>query len=501
MRMRWQLGCLAPRIDVAGFRPALSILWSIGLVQLLSGCMLSAETPELGVAIPAAYREDGRAPYAATPSLDWWQGFHSRELTAFIEEAEAGNFDIGAAIGRILQADAQARIAGAPLLPSVDLNGDATRSRSSQTLTSSSGSSKTATSAGPSERVSYSASLSASYELDFWGKNLATLRAAESTAIASRFDHDVIRLTTIAAVANTYFQVLSAQDRLNVARRNVESADRILGLIRQRLQVGTASALDVAQQESVVAQQRANVPPLEQELRQSTNSLAVLLGRPPESFHLRGGNISQIRTPRVTPGLPSDLLLRRPDIQEAEANLASANANVYAARAAFFPSITLTGEGGYQSHALNMLFRPESAFYTVAASLVQPIFDGGRLQGNLDLERGKQEELLQLYRKSIVSGFGDVDNALVALQQSARREQLQRDVVDSSQRAFQLSETRLREGTIDLVTLLNTQQSLFQAEDALAQARLAHLQAVVGLFQALGGGWDKAAAVTAAKVP
>ncbi len=471
-------------------------------MQLLSGCMLTAETPELGVAIPAAYREDGRAPYAATPTAQWWKGFRSRELTGFIAEAEAGNFDIRAAVGRILQADAQARAAGAPLLPSIDLHGDATRSRSSKTLSSSSGAAGTATttsaSSAPSERVSYSASLSASYEIDFWGKNLATLQAAESSAVASRYDHDVVRLTAIASVANTYFQVLAAQDRLNVARRNAESADRILELIRQRLQVGTASALDVAQQESVLAQQRAAVPELEQALRQSTNSLALLLGRTPESFRVRGGSMSQIRIPRVTPGLPSDLLLRRPDIAEAEAQLAAANANVYAARAAFFPSITLTGEGGYESRALNMLFRPESAFYTVAAGLVQPIFDGGRLQGNLDLERGRQAELLELYRKSIVSGFTDVDNALVAVRQTARREQLQRDVVNSSRRAFQLSETRLREGTIDLVTLLSTQQSLFQAEDGLAQARLAHLQAIVGLFQVLGGGWENPAVVTTA---
>jgi outer membrane protein, multidrug efflux system len=496
--MRGQWGFCALRIAVAGFRPALSLLWSIGLVQLLSGCMLASEKPDLAIDIPAAYQAAGRAPYAATPALDWWREFHSRELTSLIQEAEAANFDIGAAIGRILQADAQARISGAPLLPNVDLNGDASRTRSSQRTSSSSSSSKSSSTG--SEHVTYSASLSASYEIDFWGKNLATLRAAQQNAIASRYAGDVVRLTTEAAVANAYFQVLSAQDRLTVARRNVGSASRILGLIRQRLQAGTASDLDIAQQESVVATERATIPLLEQTLRQNSNALALLLGRPPESFHLRGGGISQIRIPRVTPGLPSDLLLQRPDIQEAEANLAAADANVYAARAAFFPSITLTGEGGYQSAVLKYLFRPEAAFYTAAASLAQPIFDAGKLLGNLELERGKQEELLQDYRKAVVSGFTDVDNALVAVQQTAQRQRLEGDVVSASSRAFSLSETRLREGTIDLVTLLNTQQSLFQAEDSLAQARLAHLQAIVGLFQALGGGWEKPAVVTA-KVP
>ena len=199
-----------------------------------------------------------------------------------------------------------------------------------------------------------------------------------------------------------------------------------------------------------------------------------------------------IALPPVTPGLPSDLVVQRPDIREAEALLASANASVESARAAMLPTITLTGEGGYSSAALRTLLRPESAFFNVAGGLVQPILDGWRLQGQLDLQKGRQDELLQLYRKSVVSAFGDVERALIAVQQSAERERLQREVVRSSRRAFEISETRLREGAVDLVTVLNTQQALFQAEDNLAQARLARLQAVVSLFQALGGGWPVA---------
>jgi NodT family efflux transporter outer membrane factor (OMF) lipoprotein len=201
--------------------------------------------------------------------------------------------------------------------------------------------------------------------------------------------------------------------------------------------------------------------------------------------------MNMLSIPPVTPGLPSDLLAQRPDIREAEANLAAANANVHAAKAAFFPSIQLTGSGGYQSNVLRLLLRPESAFYDLAAGLTQPIFDGGRLLGQLDLRKGQQDELLQLYRKSVVNGFADVDRALVAVQQTAARERLQREVVRSTKEAFDIAETRLREGTVDLITVLNTQQALFQAQDVLAQARLARLQAVVSLFQALGGGWQK----------
>jgi NodT family efflux transporter outer membrane factor (OMF) lipoprotein len=296
-------------------------------------------------------------------------------------------------------------------------------------------------------------------------------------------------LTVTAGVANAYFQVLASRDRLRVARNNEQSATRILDLVRQRLQAGTASELDTAQQESIVAQLRAAIPVLEQELRLNIHALAVLLGRPPEGFAVRGSSMSQVAIPRVTPGLPSDVLTQRPDIRQAEALLASANANVESARAAFFPSISLTGQGGYQSGALKTLFKPESMFYNVAASLTQPIFDGGTLMGQFDLQRGQQEELLQTYRKTIIQAFADVENALVAVQQGALRARLQRDVVNATRRAFEISEARLREGTIDLVTLLDTQRALFQAEDQLLQAQLAHLLAVVSLYQALGGSW------------
>jgi NodT family efflux transporter outer membrane factor (OMF) lipoprotein len=468
-------------------RRFLAMAYAVCLALPLSGCLLSWDKPDPALDIPGAYREGPRKPEAAEaalPSLGWWNGFRSRELTEIIEEARAANLDIAAAIARIVQADAQARIAGSALLPDATLDASGTRSRSSQTTTPG-----VTSVSGRSERALYSASLTASYEIDFWGKNRAALRAAEETAIASRFDREVVGLATVVSTANAYFQVLAARDRLRVGGENLVSATRVLDLIQQRLNAGTASALDTAQQESLVATQRAALPPLEQTLRQNQAALAVLIARPPERLNLRSGTLRSIALPRVTPGLPSELLTQRPDIREAEAQLAAANASVENARAAMLPSITLTAEGGYQSAALKTLVRPESALFSLAAGVTQPIFDGLRLQGQLDLTKGRQDELLQNYRKAVISGFADVDNALVAVHQSTRREQLQRDVVTSSRRAFDISETRLREGTVDLVTVLNTQQTLYQAVDALVQARLARLQAIVSLFQALGGGW------------
>lgn len=303
--------------------------WFAALCLALSssGCLLTKDLPDPALDIPPAYKQAGsKNPQDAPPTLDWWRGFRSKELTGLMEEAQTVNLDIAAATARFKQADAQARITGAALLPALQLNGSETYSRTS-------GSSQSGLSIGGREVVNYNASLSASYELDFWGKNRDAAQAAEETAIATRFDRDVVALTTLTSVATAYFQVLASQDRLRVAQRNIASATRILDAIKQRLSAGTGTDLDVAQQESVLANQRALVPPLRQTLDQNINALATLVSRPPESVRVVGGSLNAIAIPRVTPGLPSEILTQRPDVRRQEAQLASATANVGNARA------------------------------------------------------------------------------------------------------------------------------------------------------------------------
>jgi NodT family efflux transporter outer membrane factor (OMF) lipoprotein len=458
------------------------------IVASSAGCVLTQDLPNPALDIPQGYKPQGykfgKSNDADTPpTLDWWRGFRSRELTGLMEEAQTVNLDIAAAVARFIQADALARIAGASLLP--NLNGTA-----SETYSRISGSSASGLSIGGREVVNYQASLSASYEIDFWGKNRDAAQVAEETAIASRFDRDVVALTTLTSVASAYFQVLASQDRIRTAQHNIASASRILDAIKERFKAGTLTDLEVAQQESVLANQKALVPPLRQTLSQNVNALATLVSRPPESIHVTGGSLEQIGSPRVTSGLPSELLTQRPDIRRQEAQLASATANVGNARAQFFPSIQLTGQGGYQSSALVALFQPHAAFFSMVGGLTQPIFDGGRILGNFELTKARQDELLQIYRKTVVSAFADVDNALVAIRETTARLKVQREVVAASRRAFQLSEQQLRAGTADIVTVLNTELTLFQAEDLLWQAELARLLAIVSLYQALGGGWE-----------
>src|SRR4029079_18872729 len=224
------------------------------------------------------------------------------------------------------------------------------------------------------------------------GQNRDAAQAAEETAVANRFDRDVVALTTLTTVANAYFNVLASQDRIRTAQRNIASAQRILNAIKERFKGGTGTDLDVAQQEALVANQRASVPPLRQTLAQNINALATLVSRPPESVKVKGGSLNSIALPRVTPGLPSELLTQRPDIRRQEAQLASATANVGSARAQFFPSIQLTGAGGYQSSSLVSLFQPHAAFFNIVGSLTQPIFDGGRILGNFEFTKARQDE-------------------------------------------------------------------------------------------------------------
>jgi NodT family efflux transporter outer membrane factor (OMF) lipoprotein len=427
---------------------------------------------------PAGWRDTPQAA-APAPSADWWTSFGSAPLDAMMAEAAKGNLDIAAAAARIRQADAQVRISGASLLPALSGGASIDRTKSPVSTTGKSNISNT-----------YNANLSASYEFDFWGKNAATVESAKASARASRFDHQVVILTTQASVAATYFDMIGTQDRLKSARESLRESEELLAAERDRFKLGTATDLDVAQQESVVASARAAIPPLDQQIRQDANALAVLIGRAPQDVAVDLGTLEAVKIPAVGPGLPSTLLERRPDIREAEADLMAANANIGNARAQFLPDFSLTGELGLESATLSRLLNPASQLASIGASVLQPIFSGGQLEGNLELTRAQYEELVATYRKSVLSAYQDVENALVAVRKTAEEEAAQRAAVATAARAYHLATDQMVGGVTDITTVLNTERTLFSAQDALAQARLAHIQAIVSLYKALGGGWN-----------
>jgi outer membrane protein, multidrug efflux system len=404
-----------------------------------------------------------------------------------MDQARVANDDIGAAIARIRQADAQARIAGAPLLPSLGADLDGSRQRAQQSSITPTGQLVSV----PGTFNSFTAELTASYEIDFWGKNRALLDAARMAALASRYDRATVELTVMQSVASTYFQALELRDRIKVANDNVASARDTLGGLQLEAQVGTVTALDVAQQETTVATFDAEIPPLVQQLGQTMDALAILVGKQPELVNIEAGALTDLVEPPVTPGMPSELLTRRPDVAEAEAQLIAANANIAAARAAFFPTISLTAAGGYVSPALNTLFNPVSRVFSLTGGLTQPIFQGGALVGQYQLNKGRYAELLSDYHKTVISAFGNVEDALVSVQQTAEQLKRQENAVTTARHAYELTQAQFHAGTINILIVLSTETALFTAEDTLVQVKYSHLNALVALFSALGGGWQR----------
>ena len=298
-----------------------------------------------------------------------------------------------------------------------------------------------------------------------------------------------MQLTQLASTATTYFNVLAARERVAFAKQDVAASSRILTLIQDRQKAGTATALDVAQQAALVANLRASVPPLQVIADQNVIALGILLGRAPQRVFVAGTSVLRSPVPRIAPGLPSEVLTQRPDVEMAESSLSAAHADLVAARAAFFPQLSLTAQGGFESTALQTLFSPASTFYSLGYSLAQPIFDGGLLQGQYDQDKGLQDQLLANYKLAVVTAFSSVDQALVALKLYAEQEELTRQSLEASRLALQLSEDRLKQGVLDVVTLLQTEQTLFTTQDTLVQVRLSRLTEAVTLFQALGGSY------------
>jgi outer membrane protein, multidrug efflux system len=419
------------------------------------------------------------ADQSAWPSTDWWHRFGSAQLDDLIDQAQRANYDLAAAVARVQEADAQLRIAGAPLLPTVDGAATATRERAENT------------GGGFSVYNVFSPVLTASYELDFWGKNRAARDAARALAVASRYDQQTVALTVVSSVATTYLQALELRERIDVAQLNLENGRKILRGLAFQQQVGTATGLDVAQQETAVALLDAALPPLEQQFRQTVYALAVLVGKTPESLAVNDGTLNDLKVPEVVAGLPSELLMRRPDVAEAEQQLVSANADITVARAQLFPSITLTASGGYESDVLSSLVNPVNRIYAVSAGLTQPIFHGGALRGQLAFSKARYTELLSDYHKTVLTALDNVEGALVAARQTAVQQERQADAVAKARRAYEFAQAQMSAGTINVLTVLNTENALFSARDTLVQVQYSRLQALVDLYTALGGGWQE----------
>jgi multidrug efflux system outer membrane protein len=457
------------------------------LGALCSGCaskIAMAPAPEA----PAAFDNQPAVSPSQWPSQEWYRGFSSDQLNALVALATSNNGDLAEARARVAQADARARQAGAPILPSVDALGNANflAGHSSN---------------GTAHETDWSALLSASYEVDFWGKNRAAANSATLLAGASRAERDTLALTTLAGVARGYFQTLALRERLALARSNVEVAQGLLNVVQARHDAGAASPVELAIQRSALGAAALQIPELEQQEAEARASLALLVGRAPEGFDIESRSVESLTEPAVAAGLPAQLLTRRPDVLLAEANLKSANADVAVARAAMFPSLNLTAAGGLQNPALNaavITLPGTGSTLALTGSLVQTIFDHGLLKARRTEALAKSEELLAAYRTAILAAFVDVENALAAIRYLDEARQFQGEALTQSERAFEGANLRYRAGSGDYLTLLEAQRTLYAARDQFVQYKFARLQALVGLCKALGGGWTQPTLTAAA---
>jgi outer membrane protein, multidrug efflux system len=452
------------------------------LLFLLSGCATRVPqvlTPQIA---PKSFSGQIIGPEQVWPQSGWWRTFESPELSDLIEKSHADNRDLAVAVARVMQAHAQTTIQRAALFPQINAQAQALRSPSGTSGQSITGQSFSAGN-------SFGLTFGASYELDFWGLARDNLRAANEALKSARYAQQAVALTVTANVANTYFSVLALRVRIAIANEDVAAINGILNTINLRVSTGKSSRLDLAQEQAQVESVLAQLPVLEEQELEARVALAVLLGEPPQGFEVKTHNLDAFHLPVVQAGLPSELLLRRPDVAQAEANLAAAHANLDVARAAFLPQFALTGNGGFAGTAINALLHGPNFAWDFGANLLQTVFDGGKLVGQKDLARATQEQLIASYQSAVLNAYADVENALGQVSNNSKAEIHLGREVEAAREAFKISQLQYRQGATELLTVLQAQQTLFAAEDQLAQTMLAHMQAVVHLFEALGGGW------------
>ncbi|MGB8977390.1 MAG: efflux transporter outer membrane subunit [Terriglobales bacterium] len=422
---------------------------------------------------------DGRAGGRSLGDEKWWEVFQDRELQSLIRTALKNNYDVRIAATRVLAAQAQVGIARANQLPTLSGGGNITSQQSPQL--------------GPIpayEITQGQVSASAAWDLDFWGKYRRATEAARANLLANEWAQKEVMATLVANLATSYFELRELDLELEISQRTLDHRKSSLQLTQTLEQHGINSMLDVRQSEQLVYTAATEVPDLEREVAQQENAISILLGKNPGDIP-RGLKLTeQPHAPEVPSGLPSSLLERRPDVHEAEQNLVAANAEIGVARAAYFPDIALTASAGYESPALTSLFTGPAGVWTMAASLTQPIFQGGRLKSNVRLAQAQRDQMVLTYQQAIQGAFRDVSNALVAYRKDQELRVQQQHLYESAQDAARLSQVRFKAGTADYLEVLTNETNSFSAELGLAQAQGNELIALVQVYQALGGGWQ-----------
>ena len=468
------------RPHLRAVRPAIAAL----TLATLYGCALGPDyvREEARIGLPEQYTATAPAAAGAVVANDWWTLFGDARLDELVRQALSGSPDARIAAARLEEADAVLRQVDSALLPQVDAGATGSRSRISQTNAT------PIPSTAPITRGSVRLALSTSFELDVWGKLRRASEAARAQALGTRYAADTVSLSLAAAVTQAYLNLRAIDAQLLAVGDSVSSQSRSTQLTRTRFEGGIASQLDVQQAEGALATYTATQIELDKARALSENLLGLLVGQP--GLKVATGDLRTLPLPPVPPaGLPSALLEARPDVMKAETDLIAANAKIGVAKAALFPSITLTGNFGRESKDLSQLFSAPSAIWSLGAGITQPIFDGGRLRAQVDQVSAQQKQSLETYRKTVQTAFREVNDALVGVGRSADAEDAYTRAMDAARRALQLAQARYDAGYSPYLEVLSAQRTANDATVAWVQNRQARLAASVDLFKALGGGW------------
>jgi multidrug efflux system outer membrane protein len=447
--------------------------------SLAAGCALGPSYKRPSVTVPEQTRgQVGPAEAASLADQPWWEVFGDDSLKSLIDEALRNNYDVRAAAWRVEEFRARAGIARSELFPQVQYQGQWSRSRQSEFVLP-----------GSTPVNLYDVNLGLSWEIDLWGRIRRLSEAALAQYLSTREARRGVLLSVVSEVAQAYFELRELDAQLEIAYRTTEAFQGTYDLFNRQLLGGVASELQVSRAEAALGTAAAAIPNLERQIVAQENLLSYLAGRNPEPIPRGRSLTAQALPPEVPVGLPSTLLERRPDLRQAEQQLVSANANVGAAMASFFPTISLTGSFGGVSPEVSDLFQAGKT-WSVAAGLTGPLFKGLRLKNQYDVNVAQWEQAKIQYESAVTNAFGEVSTALVAHQKLAEVEKQQARSVAALQEAVRISSIRYIAGLSSYVEVLDAQQQLFPAENALAQTRFSRLSNFVQLYKALGGGWD-----------
>jgi NodT family efflux transporter outer membrane factor (OMF) lipoprotein len=499
------VGSLLINIYLAKLMKFAFLTSGFGFIFLMTGCLLGPDyhTPDLEV--PKDWGGGSLAGDSShltvsmdkVPEVSWWEGFQNDELNQLIEQALERNHDVREASYRVLEGRALALAAGAGLYPEVDLEGSYTRIRRSENIL-----------AGPTDASPeglgakgfappgssfdlWTASMDLRWEIDMWGRIRRNMEAASAEAVAVEMDRRGVILALISDVGQAYFRLRELDEQIEIAEKNLALQNDSLSIISHRAQAGLVSDLDVKRAEVLAFQTAALIPDLQRQRAAQQHQLEVLTGHNPNTRRLAPRPLRKVLVqPTIPVGLPSELLQRRPDIVKVEETLKAANARIGEARAYFFPTIAITGTGGFRTSEFDQWFKWASRAFSIGPSITLPIFEGYTNVARLEIAESRYHQMLEQYHQTILNAFREVADLLVALQARGAQLSSQHQEVNAAQEARELADIRYRKGLVTYLDVLDAERTVLQAELTLVQTERARLTDMVALFKAVGGGWE-----------